>query len=82
MLCPGDSPEHSFCCGGIEESSSRAGGIFKELKNKKNQTHKKPHVNWVYTEKKKRLRVEQVRVYEYAKGYFRKSLCVAWQLDK
>lgn len=53
MLCPGDSPERSFCCGGIEESSSRAGGIFKELKNKKNQTHKKPHVNWVYTEKKK-----------------------------
>lgn len=35
MLCPGDSPERSFCCGGIEESSRRAGGIFKELKNKK-----------------------------------------------
>lgn len=82
MLCPGDSPERSFCCGGIEESSRRAGGIFKELKNKKKTNTQKTSCELGLYRKKKRLRVEQVRVYEYAKGYFRKSLCVAWQLDK
>jgi len=82
MLCPGDSPERSFCCGGIEESSRRAGGVFKELKNKKKNKHTKNLMGTGFIQKKKRLRVEQVRVYEYAKGYFRKSLCVAWQLDK